>query len=173
MRRLAVLLLALAACSVENPTRVQDTTGASLDWECELGACRPVGYAGAPEAPECDGPTELLVGAGALGLLCAVDDTDAPFPETCRPLACALASDCPQWGDRLYVCLGDICQIEDASGWTLDRVDVTALCLFDVPRHASCDEALADPAVAERLALVDEVCDGDRCTAVPLPCLQP
>lgn len=171
----AIASLLVTGCAVENPTSVRDTTGAEIGWDCGYGHCSTVQDSYAPVVPSgCGDETEHLVGAGALALLCAVsrapDGSDVVHERTCRPIACADELDCPQWEERLYGCVESICQTE---GLTLDRVDVTALCLFDVPRHASCEAIDADPRVAERMALVDEVCDETRCDRVPEACLSP
>lgn len=163
----------LAGCALENPAYVRDTTGAELGWSCDVGHCAPVHESFSPPVPsDCGEDTELLVGAGGLAILCAVsrgaDGSDVIHERTCRPLACRDELDCPQWGARSYVCAAGVCQSELA----LDRVDVTALCLFDVPRHASCAEADADPEVARRMAWVEEACEGG-CTHVPSGCLAP
>ncbi|MGE0791148.1 MAG: hypothetical protein AB7S26_36080 [Sandaracinaceae bacterium] len=169
-----LVLLALPACAIENPGHVRDTTGAEMGWECDTGSCRAVRESYSPLAPDCDGRTELLVGAGGLAILCAVPDGgDEPFEETCRPLACADLLDCPQWSARTYECIEGICQVESAAGFVLDRVDLAALCLYDVPRHASCAEAQADPIVMARMALVDAACASERCERPPADCLSP
>jgi hypothetical protein len=101
------------------------------------------------------------------------DGADVIHETTCRPLVCADELDCPQWNDREYACVEQLCQVRDATGWALDDLDLTALCLWDLPRHASCGEAGADPAVEARLAAVAEVCDEAGCVAAPPACLQP
>lgn len=161
-------------CTLENPSVVRDTTGAELGWECDYGACTTVRESFSPPVPTgCGEDTELLVGAGALAILCAVsrapDGSDLVHERTCRPLACRDELDCPQWSARTYACVADICQTDGV----FDRVDVTALCLFDVERHASCGDAEDDPLVGARMALVDAACPGDRCLSAPEPCLAP
>jgi hypothetical protein len=170
-----VLVLTLAGCVAENPSVVRDTTGAELGWTCDYGSCTTVRESFSPPVPTgCGERTELLVGAGALAIVCAVSAGelgDIVHERTCRPLACSDALDCPQWEERLYACVEDLCQAEE--GLLLDRTDVVALCLWDVPRHASCAEAEDDPEVDRRIALVDASCDGTRCSAVPDGCLAP
>ena len=161
------------ACAVENPSFIEDTTGAELGWSCDTGSCNAVHHSFSPEIPTgCGDDTELLVGAGGIAILCAVsrdaEGADVVHERTCRPLACYDELDCPQWDARAYACVEGICQSELA----LDRVDLAALCLFDVPRHASCAEADADALVDQRMALVDEAC-ADGCTNVPAGCLAP
>lgn len=165
------------ACAVENPPYLRDTTGAELLWECDTGNCRPVRGSFSPLPPECADDTELLVGAGPIAILCGVsrgpDGEDIVHDETCRPLACVDDLSCPQWNAREYICLNEFCQVADASTWRLDRTDMSALCLFDVERHASCDEALGDPIVQARLSAVDEACPMGVCERVPEGCLAP
>lgn len=174
---LAGLIASLAAgCAAENPTSLRDTTGAEIAWECGYGGCVTVQDGYAPPVPSgCGEDTEHLVGAGALAVLCAVsrapEGGDLVHERTCRPIACADELDCPQWEERLYGCVESICQSD--AGLALDRLDVTALCLFDVPRHASCEAIDADAEVARRMALVDEACEGERCQRVPEGCLAP
>ncbi|HEY8432943.1 MAG TPA: hypothetical protein VIL20_31440 [Sandaracinaceae bacterium] len=165
----------LAGCVPDNPSSLRDTTGAEIGWSCGWDGCTTVQHGGAPVVPSgCGDDTEHLVGAGALAILCAVSrgagGRDVVHERTCRPIACADELDCPQWEDRRYLCVASICQNEDLA---LDRLDVTALCLYDVPRHESCGAIDADPEVARRMALVEEACDGARCHRVPAECLSP
>lgn len=175
---LSPVLAASLGCSVENPDHVQDTTGAETGWDCVSGSCNAVRTSFSAPVPDCEGAdTELLVGAGALAILCAVsrdaEGADVVHVETCRPLACGGALDCPQYGARSYACIQSICQVEDETGFGLDPIDVSALCLFDVPRHASCDAARADALVSERLAAAQSACEGAACTRIPAGCLEP
>ena len=179
LRRAALVGLLIApGCAIENPDHVQDSTGAETGWGCASGGCSTIRETFSRLPPECgDGDAELLVGAGALALLCAVsidaEGEDVVHPLTCRPLVCADGLDCPQWAGRNYVCIQGLCQVDATAGWHLDRVDLIALCLHDLPRHASCDEAETDPVVIERLAAVDMVCDEVSCEAIPDGCLAP
>lgn len=164
----------LIGCALENPPSIRDTTGAELGWNCDLGHCVPVQESFSPPVPsDCGEATEHLVGAGGLALLCAVsrhpEGGDLVHERTCRPLACRDDLDCPQWSARTYVCSANVCQTELA----FDRLDLVALCLFDVPRHTSCAEADGDPEVQRRLAWVDEVCSGGVCSQIPEGCLEP
>jgi len=175
VRRLSILSLLASGCIVENPPTVTDTTGAELGWTCDRGSCTTEIIAGSPGVPSmCGEDTELLVGAGALAILCAVSvdagGSDVVHERTCRPLACADDLDCPQWEARGYGCLNDVCQI---AGRRLDRIDLAALCLWDLPRHTSCTRADADTEIDRRLALRDGVCSGDDCDTVPPGCLAP
>lgn len=176
---LAAALASLSiGCAVENPSHVQDSTGVEMGWSCERGACTTERRSYSPLPPACEGEdTELLVGAGAIAILCAVsrgpDGEDVVHETTCRPLVCADDLDCPQWNEREYACIEEVCQVREAAGWVLDRLDMTALCLWDVPRHADCATAQSDPRVLERLARVEEACDATRCTSAPEGCLQP
>lgn len=168
--------LTTAACALENPSSLRDTTGAEIGWECGYGACTTVQGGYSPVVPSgCGEDTEHLVGAGALAILCAVsrapDGTDLVHERTCRPIACADELDCPQWEERAYACVSSLCQAE--RGLPLDRLDLTALCLFDVPRHESCEAIDGDAEVAHRMALVDGACEGERCARVPEGCLAP
>ena len=170
--------LLLSACAVENPDHVEDTTGAETGWGCAAGACDTIRETFSAPAPECGAEgTELRVGAGALAILCAVsrgsDGSEDVHQLTCRPLACSDGLDCPQWAAREYGCVAGICQVADATGWRLDRLDLTALCLWDVARHTSCSDAAGDPEVTERLALVDLACPEEECVTVPAGCLEP
>lgn len=165
-------------CAVENPSYVTDSTGAQTGWSCEGGRCTTVRESYSPLPPDCAGEdTELLVGAGPIAVLCAVSrdgaGEDVVHERTCRPLVCFDDLGCPQYGGREYACIEEICQVRDAGGWRLDALDMTALCLWDVPRHESCAAAAEDPTVAARLALVDEVCADGECTSAPAPCLSP
>lgn len=173
---IASLLLALpnAGCALENPQFLTDTTGAELGWRCDQGSCTTVHETFSPRIPtECGEDTELLVGAGPLAVLCAVsrgpDGEDVVHERTCRPLRCADELDCPQWSARAYACIEGLCQSEGV----FDRIDVAALCLHDVPRHASCLDAETDAEVDRRLAGVDAACPGDVCTELPPGCLEP
>lgn len=170
------LVCGLTACSVENPPLLRDTTGAELGWSCDFGRCVTVQESFSPAVPtDCGERTEHLVGAGALALLCAVSQSargeDIVHERTCRPLACFDELDCPQWQERGYACIEGICQSTD--GTPLDRLDMTALCLFDVPRHASCVAAEDDAEVDRRMVLVDGACDARGCGAAPMGCLAP
>lgn len=161
-------------CAVENPDHVEDTTGVEMGWGCVNGNCSTIQETFSPLPPDCAGEdTELLVGAGGLAILCAVsrgpEGEDIVHQTTCRPLVCADELDCPQWSDRPYACVEELCQTSLA----LDAVDIMSLCLWDVPRHDSCAEAGADPMVRERLALVTGACDDDDGCRVPAACLQP
>lgn len=168
---LAALSLS-SACAVENPAFIEDTTGAELGWSCDSGRCTTVHHDFSPAIPTgCGEGTELLVGAGGIAILCAVSreaGADVVHERSCRPLACADALDCPQWEARGYACVEGLCRSE----LLLDRVDLAALCLFDVPRHGSCAEADGDAEVDRRMALVDAAC-ADGCTHVPAGCLSP
>lgn len=173
----AALCLGLPACSLENPDHVEDSTGAETGWGCIAGGCQTIRDTFSAPVPSCEGEeTELAVGAGALALLCAISlgpEGDVVHERTCRPLVCRDDLDCPQWAGRTYSCIEEVCQVEDVNGFTLDRLDLTALCLWDVPRHTSCAEAEADPEVDARLARLDGVCDADTCSAIPEGCLAP
>jgi hypothetical protein len=174
---LAALVLLWSSCLVENPSVVRDSTGAELGWDCASGSCTTVRESYSPLPPECGEGTELLVGAGPIALLCAVslapDGSDRVHETTCRPLACADALDCPQWNAREYTCIGSLCQVANAGGWRLDHVDLAALCLYDLARHASCEEADADPVVRERMLAVDAACASGTCESIPDGCLDP
>jgi hypothetical protein len=167
-----LLLLLLPACGVENPPVLEDTTGAEVGWECVAGSCSPSIQSWSPQVPSmCGEETELLVGAGALAILCAVSvegGRDVVHERTCRPIACADELDCPQWEAREYRCDNELCQTFIG----MDRIDIASLCLWDLPRHASCSEADEDPEVDRRIALVDAACAGEECT-IPEGCLAP
>jgi hypothetical protein len=170
--------LCVGCAGVDNPDYVTDSTGAQTGWGCVRGACSTVRESYSPPPPDCEGAdTELLVGAGAIAILCAVSvgpsGEDVVHETTCRPLVCEIDAQCPQWTAREYACIEEVCQVRNAGGWELDRVDMTALCLWDVPRHQSCATSRSDPAVVDRLALVDEACPGGTCTSAPDPCLSP
>lgn len=167
------LLAVLPGCALENPELLRDTTGAELGWSCESGRCVVVQESFSPPVPtECGERTEHLVGAGPIAILCAVSQgsrgQDVVHELTCRPVACADELDCPQWEERTYACVEGICQ--SAASWAFDRLDLSALCLSDLPRHRSCPEAAADPIVQERMRLVDAACDERRCTGLPEGC---
>ncbi len=171
----ALLAMLVSGCAVENPPALRDTTGAEIGWTCDYGGCTTVQEAYSPPVPpDCGDGTEHLVGAGAIANLCDVTPTadgDLVHERTCRPLACADELDCPQWEERAYACLSGICQAQD--GLALDRVDLSALCLYDLPRPTSCAEADADPEVTRRIALVDAACSSGTCASVPAGCLSP
>jgi hypothetical protein len=168
------LALLVSGCLAENPASLTDTTGADIGWDCSRGSCTTVRDATSASVPSmCGAATDLLVGAGALAILCAVsvgpDGADVVHERTCRPIACADELDCPQWEERAYTCLASICQYEALA---LDRVDVSALCLYDVPRHESCAAAEEDALADERMAAVDAACADGTCT-IPEGCLVP
>lgn len=167
----------LSGCLVENPSSVRDTTGAELGWDCSSGSCTTVRESFSPLPPECGDGAELLVGAGPVAILCAVsrapDGSDVVHETTCRPLACSDELDCPQWNSREYTCLGSLCQVAESGGWRLDHTDLAALCLFDLARHASCEESDADPVVMERMRAVDAACASGTCESIPDGCLDP
>ncbi|MFK7991568.1 MAG: hypothetical protein AB8I08_36465 [Sandaracinaceae bacterium] len=172
------LSFGLPACALENPDHVEDSTGAETGWGCINGGCQTVRDTFSAPVPACEGEdTELAVGAGALAVLCAIsrgpEGEDLVHETTCRPLVCRDSLDCPQWAGRTYGCIEEICQVEEVSGFMLDRLDLTALCLWDMPRHASCAQAASDPAVEARLARLDAVCDAEACSAIPEGCLEP
>ncbi len=167
-----LLFVCCAGCALDNPAVLRDTTGAEMGWECERGHCTTVRESFSPLPPtECGEDAELLVGAGKLAILCVVSAGDIVHERTCRPLACLDELDCPQWEERTYTCASGICETDDPVA--LDRIDVAALCLSEVPRHTSCADAENDPRVDERIALRDSVCDETRCESVPSECLSP
>lgn len=168
-------LALIAGCALENPPYVRDTTGAEVGWTCDNGSCTTVQESYSPPVPtDCGERTEHLVGAGALAILCdvtATDEGDVVHERTCRPLACADELDCPQWDAREYACVSSICQAVD--GYALDRIDLAALCLYDLPRPPSCAAADSDPETGRRMMLVDAACEGGTCASVPEGCLAP
>src|SRR5690606_29675778 len=111
---LALSLSLSFGCALENPDHVEDSTGAETGWSCAGGSCTTIRESFSAPVPDCPGDdTELLVGAGALALLCAVsldaDGGDVLHPLTCRPLVCADGLDCPQWAGREYTCVEGVC----------------------------------------------------------------
>lgn len=167
------IAILLVGCAVENPPVLEDTTGAEIGWECERGSCSPVLASWSAQVPAmCGERTELLVGAGALAILCAVsvdaEGRDVVHERTCRPIACADELDCPQWEGREYACENELCQ----TPLVMDRIDVASLCLWDIERHASCPEAEEDAEVDRRMEAVDAACDAGGCT-IPDGCLTP
>ncbi len=172
---IATLSAMVAACSVDNPSSLRDTTGVEVTWSCDQGRCTTTEEPGNPPIPaDCGDGTLRLVGAGGLALLCEVTPVDTGpviHERTCRPLACGADTDCPQWSERAYACVNDICQSRDPMA--LDPVDFTALCLYDVPQPDTCAALDTDPTILERMALVDAACPDGVCGSVPSVCLMP
>ncbi len=153
------------SCARQTAPTLEDSRGVVVQWECSAGECQVTGTSDPPPACTALPDIDLFVlGAGSFALLCGasvVGHALVLHDESCRPIRCANETDCPQWDDRRYGCDAGLCTTTTRA---LDLLDVTAACLADVDRPATCVAAGMDAATQDGLLLAASACTAEGCT---------
>ena len=141
-----------------------------VEWSCSRGNCEATATSVPP--PVCAALPDIdlfVLGEGALAVVCGASVVSGALvlhEATCRPVRCVGAADCPQWDDRLYSCVLGWCATDSRAP---DLLDVTAACLANVDRPATCAALSTDPETQAALMTALAACTAASC-AIPETC---
>lgn len=186
-RRLATLLLAIAACGDEgsgNPDQLTDQSGAVFGWDCDETRCRLSRIGDQPPLPDCNSlrPAYSYTWGRFVGIsaVCAFDDGGwGSVPQWERFVVCEGDEDCPRiprynGGTDVYTCRAGFCQDETRGAASIpNRMTMEQLCLGDIPRFEPHEPSPELTAALDAACPALDVSSKFLCTAIPEGCPDP